>query len=154
KGNVGGQFDLDAKAGDVASGVTIDSVSGTARLALNPSTVGGLPLDHANLDADYQERSGEIRQLEIVGPDANLSAHGTLALGDAGNSNLTFHADSPRRAEIAALFDVPLTGIGSVDGTLTGNGTELQASGALTADNVTYQDNGALPGTSPHTPKV
>ena len=49
---------------------------------------------------------------------------------------------------------MPLTGIGSVDGTLTGNGTELQASGTLTADNVTYQDNGALTVTSSYTAKV
>ena len=68
----------------MTSGVTIDTVSGTARLALNQSTVGGLALDHANLDADYHERAGEIRQLEVVGPDANVSAQGTLALGDTG----------------------------------------------------------------------
>ena len=154
QGNLGGQFDLDATTGEVASGVTLDSVSGTARLAINQSTVGGLGFEHATLDADYENRSGEIRQLEVVGPDLNVSAHGTLALGDTGNSNLTFHADSPRLAEIGELFDVALTGIGSVDGTLTGNRTELQASGNLTGDGVTYQENGALTLTSSYTAKV
>ena len=137
QGNVGGQFDLDATAEDVASGVTLDSVSGTAKLALGQSTVGKIAFDHATLDADYQQRTGEIRQLEIVGPDANVSAHGTLALGDTGNSNLTFHADSPRLAEIGSLFDVPVAGIGSVDGTVTGNRTELKAAGHLTGDGIT-----------------
>jgi autotransporter translocation and assembly factor TamB len=154
KGNVGGQFDLDAKTDDVASGVSTETVSGTAKLALNRPTVGGLSFDHATLDADYHNRAGEIRQLEVVGPDANLSARGTLALGETGSSNLTFHADSPRLAEIATLFDLPVSGIASVDGTLTGNGTELQATGKLTADDVAYQDNSALTLSASYTAKV
>jgi autotransporter translocation and assembly factor TamB len=154
QGNVGGQFDLDATAEDVADGVTLDSVSGTAKLALGRSSVGKIAFDHATLDADYQQRTGEIRQLEVVGADANVSAHGTLALGDTGNSNLTFHADSPRLAEIGGLFDVPVAGIGSVDGTVTGNRTELKAAGHLTGDGIKYQENGALTLTSSYTARV
>src|SRR5262249_28988692 len=115
KGNVGGQFDLDAKADNVASGVSIERVSGTAELALAGPNVGGLAFDHATLDADYRDHTGEIRQLEVIGPDAKLTAQGTLALGETGSSNLMFHADSPRVAEIARLFDVPLSGIASID---------------------------------------
>jgi TamB, inner membrane protein subunit of TAM complex/AsmA family len=154
KGNVGGQFDLDAKTDNVASGVSIETVSGTVKLALNGPNVGGLSFDHATLDADYHDHSGDIRQLEVIGPDAKLTAQGTLALGETGSSNLTFHADSPRLAEIARLFDVPLFGIASVDGTVTGNGTELQATGKLTGDDVTYQDNSALTLSASYTAKV
>jgi autotransporter translocation and assembly factor TamB len=154
QGNVGGQFDLDASTDDVTSGVTLDSVSGSVRLGLNQSKVGGFSFDHATLDADYNQRAGEIRQFEVVGPDVHVNARGTLALGDTGDSNLRFHADSPRLAEIAGLFDVPLTGIGSADGTLTGNRTELRATGTLTADDLTYGDNAALTLTSSYTAKV
>jgi autotransporter translocation and assembly factor TamB len=154
KGNVGGQFDLDAKMEDLTSRVSIESFSGTAKLALNGPNVGGLSFDHATLDADYHDHAGEIRQLEVIGPDAKLTAQGTLALGDSGSSNLTFHADSPRVAEIARLFDVPLSGIASVDGTVTGNGTALEATGRLTADDVAYQDNSALSLSSSYTAKV
>jgi autotransporter translocation and assembly factor TamB len=154
KGNVGGQFDLDAKTDDVASGVSIESVSGTAKLALNGPKVGGLSFDHATLDADYHDHTGEIRQLEVTGPDAKLTAQGTLALGETGSSNLTFHADSPRVAEIARLFDVPLSGIASVEGTVTGNGTALEAAGKLTADDVAYQDNSALTLSASYSAKV
>src|SRR5262245_39171406 len=154
KGNVGGQFDLDATADDVANGVTLDSVAGTTKLEIGQSTVGEIAFERANLDADYQRRTGEIRQLEVVGPDANLSAHGTVALGDTGDSNLTFHADSPRLAEIGKLFDVSISGIASVDGTLTGNRTELKAAGNLTGDGITYEENGALTLTGSYTAKV
>jgi len=154
KGNVGGQFDLDAKTDNVASGVSIEGVSGTAKLALTGPNVGGLSFDHATLDADYHDHTGEIRQLEVIGPDTKLTAQGTLALGDTGSSNLTFHADSPRVAEIARLFDVPLSGIASVDGTVTGNGTALQATGRLIGDDVAYQDNSALTLSASYTAKV
>lgn len=154
KGTVGGQFDLDAKMDNVASGVSIESVSGTAKLALNGPNVGGLSFDHATLDADYHDHTGDIRQLEVIGPDAKLTAQGTLALGETGSSHLTFHADSPRLAEISRLFDLPLSGIGSIDGTVTGNGTELQATGKLTGDDVTYQDNTALTVSASYTAKV
>src|SRR5262249_19099310 len=70
------------------------------------------------------------------------------------SSNLMFHADSPRVAEIARLFDVPLSGIASIDGTVTGNGTALQATGKLTADDVAYQDNSALTLSASYTAKV
>src|SRR5262249_21670289 len=153
-GTVGGQFDLDATIDDVGAGVSLENVSGTTQLALARSTVGGLAIDRASLDADYKEQVADVRQLEVVGPDATLTAHGTLALGDTGNSTLTFHADSPRLADIGALFEVPLAGMGSVDGTLTGNRKELQAAGTLTADDVAYQDDSALTLTSSYTAKV
>lgn len=41
-----------------------------------------------------------------------------------------------------------------MDGTISGNRTELQASGTLFADNLTYQDNGALTLTSNYTVRV
>ncbi len=154
RGTVGGHFDVDADLQGVSAGVTVDSVSGTAQVALDHSVVGGLAIDRGNLDADYRNQIGEIRKLEMAGPEANVAAQGTLALGDSGMSDLTFHADSPRLAEIGALFDVPLTGIGRIDGTVTGNRSELQASGTLVGDAVTYEDNGALTLKSTYTAKV
>jgi autotransporter translocation and assembly factor TamB len=154
QGMVGGHFDVDVEIQDVSLGVTVDNVSGTAQLTLDRSIVGGLAIDRGNLDADYRNQIAEIRKLELAGPDANLTAQGTVSLGDSGTSNVTFHADSPRLAEIGALFDVPLTGIGLTDGTITGNRSELQASGTVVGDGITYEDNGALTLKSTYTVKV
>ncbi|PYR61811.1 MAG: hypothetical protein DMF91_08700, partial [Acidobacteria bacterium] len=52
------------------------------------------------------------------------------------------------------LVDLPLAGIAKADGTLTGNKTELQASGNLIADSVRYGDNGALTLSSDYTVKI
>ncbi len=68
-------------------------VTATARVNLDQSTVGGLQITKAALDADYRDSSGDIRTLEIAGRDLNVTASGTLALNQTGQSNLKLHAD-------------------------------------------------------------
>jgi len=144
KGTVGGTLDVNATVSGLSSGVTPDTVEGTAKLNLQPSTIGGLAVDRANLDADYSKSTGQIRTLDIVGRDINVQASGTIALNDTGQSNLKLHADSPSLDQIGKIVGTPLTGIAKVDATVTGNRKELQASGNFTGDGVKYGDNGAL----------
>src|SRR5439155_4546918 len=84
----------------------------------------------------------------------NVQANGTLALNDSGQSNLKVHADSPSLDAIGRLVDLPLTGIGKTDATITGNKRELQATGNFTGDGVRYGENGALTMSSDFTIKV
>ncbi len=153
-GQVAGTVDLNAQVTRLSAGVTPDSVDGTVRLSLAPSTVGGLAIDSGALDADYHDRTGEIRTFALVARDLNVHATGTLALDDAGDSNLTFHADSPQLQEIGALFDVPVEGVAKVDGTVTGNRPSLQVRGTLSADGLTYEGNRALNTESSYTVTV
>jgi translocation-and-assembly-module (TAM) inner membrane subunit TamB-like protein len=151
KGTVGGSLDVDATVAAVSKGVTPDTVEGTARINLQPSTIGGLAIDRAAIDADYRNSTGQIRTLDVAGRDLNVQASGTLALNDTGNSNLKLHADSPSLQQIGALAGQPLTGIGKVDGTVTGNRSNLKAVGNITGDGVKYGDNGALTLSSDYT---
>ncbi len=64
------------------------------------------------------------------------------------------HADSPSLDQIGKLVDQPLTGIGKVDATITGNRTALQAAGNVTGDGVKYGNNGALALSTDFTAKV
>jgi len=153
-GKVSGALNVDATVADVSTGVTPDSVEADAKLTLDPSTIGGLELTSANLDATYHNSTGDIRTLEIVGRDVNVKANGTLALNDTGQSNLTVHADSPSLGTIGELVDQPLAGIAKIDATVTGNRRELKASGNLTADGVKYGDNGALTASSDYTATI
>jgi hypothetical protein len=154
EGTVAGSLNADATIDGFAAGVTPDNVSGTVQLALERSTVGGLNIDSATLDADYRAQTGQVRTFEVVGRDFNVNASGTVALNDSGESNLQFHADSPRLAELGKLFDTPIEGIGKVDGTITGNRRELQASGSVSADGLKYEQNGALSVDSTYSVKV
>ena len=148
KGNVGGTIDAEATIANLSSGVTAEGVEGTARMTLQPSTVGDVQITKASLDGDYRNRVAEFRQLEVVGRDVNLTASGTLALNDTDQSNLTVHADTPSLEEVGKLLDRPLTGMAKVDATITGNRSELQAQGTLVGSGLAYQENGALSLTS------
>jgi uncharacterized protein involved in outer membrane biogenesis len=154
KGSVAGVLDVDATLSGVSSGVTPESVEGTAKVSLQPSTIGGIAIDRATIDGDYRKSTGEIRTLDVTGRDVNLHASGTLALDDTGQSNLTFHADTPNLTEVGKLVGAPLIGIAKVDGTLTGNKTALVASGHFIGDDVRYGDTSALTLTSDYTIKI
>jgi autotransporter translocation and assembly factor TamB len=144
KGALAGSLHADATITGVSAGVTPDNVEGSARLTLDPSDVGGIAIQSANLDAAYRNQLADVRALDVVGRDANLKAQGTLALNESGDSHLTVHADSPRLAELGKLFDVPISGIGTIDATITGNRTRLGVSGDLVGDGIDYQGSGAL----------
>jgi autotransporter translocation and assembly factor TamB len=150
-----GKKEMQGKAGGTLSaGVTPDSVQADAKVALDASTIGGLEIARANVDGTYHDSTGEIRTLEIVGRDVNVTASGTLALNDTGQSNLKLHADSPSLQEIGKLVNVPLTGIAKIEATITGNKQRLQASGNVTADGLKYGENGALTISSDYTATV
>ena len=144
KGRVAGALAIDATVAHLSSGVTPDSVQADARLTLQPSTIGDLEITRASLDGAYHDSTGDIRTLDINGRDINVQASGTLALNDTGQSNLKIHADSPSLEQIGKLVDQPITGIGKIDATVTGNRRELKAAGSLVGDNLKFGDNGAL----------
>jgi autotransporter translocation and assembly factor TamB len=144
KGSVAGALDVNATISRLSTGVTADNIAGSVRVTLEPSTIGGLAISGAHVDADYRERSAEIRQFDVTGRDLNVTAKGTLALNHTGQSHVAFQIDSPSLEEVGKIVDAPLAGIAKVEGTVTGNRTELQASGALTGSGIKYGDNGAL----------
>jgi translocation and assembly module TamB len=144
KGHLAGTLDGKVTLSDVSNGVTPDSVEGDARLTLQPSAIGGLALTRASVDATYRDAIGDIRTLDVAGQDLNVRASGTVALNDTGQSNLKVHADSPNLETLGNLLDWPVSGIGAIDATLTGNRRELKASGNLVGDGLKYEENGAL----------
>ena len=143
-GSVTGSLDVDVTVEGLSAGVTADNVSGTARVVLEPSTIGGVAIDRAIVDGDYRDRSGEIRQFDIAGRDFNAKASGTLTLKDTGESSLVFETDSQTLEELGKLVDVPVSGFARIAGTVTGNGATLHAAGVLTGGGLKYGDTGAL----------
>jgi autotransporter translocation and assembly factor TamB len=154
KGSVAGTVDVDATLTSISTGITPDSVQADAKMALQPSTIGGVDITRANVDGSYHNSTGDIRVLDIVGRDLNVQASGTLALNDDGQSNLKVHADTPSLEQVGKLVNQPLAGIGKVDATITGNKRALQAAGNFTGDGVKYNENGALTLSADFTAKI
>ncbi|HEV3060355.1 MAG TPA: hypothetical protein VGY48_19080, partial [Vicinamibacterales bacterium] len=153
-GKVGGDVYVDATMTGVSSGVALDRVEATVGGDLHPSTVGGLEIASATLDADFRQSTADVRVLDIVGRDINVSADGMLALSDSGQSSLRVHADSPNLATVAGLFEQPVAGIASIDATVTGNRRQLSASGHVNGSGIKYENDGALSTSSDFTTKV
>lgn len=154
KGNVDGALDVDATIAAVSQGVTPDNLQATAKINLQASSIGDLAIDRAAIDGDYRDSSGFIRTLEIAGRDLNVTASGTLALNETGQSNLTLHADSPSLDALGKLVNRPLAGIATLDATVTGNRTKLQAAGKFNGAGIKYGENGALTASADYTVKI
>ena len=153
-GRVAGDVDVDATLAGVSHGVTVDSVEASGRLTLGPSVVGELSIDRAALEGAYRDAAGDIRQFELVGRDLNVQASGALALNTTGQSNLKVHADTPNLEAVLKLVGQSATGIAMVDATVTGNRSDLRATGTLSADNIAYRNASALQMSSDFTVSV
>jgi hypothetical protein len=143
-GKVAGDLDVDATVGGISKGVTVDSVEGQGRVALGPSTVGGLAIDRAAVEGTYRNASGQIRQLELNGPDLNVRANGTISLNTSGQSNLVVGADSSSLEALTRLVNQKAKGIGAVEATITGNRSDLRAAGRLTGNDLEFGGQSAL----------
>jgi autotransporter translocation and assembly factor TamB len=153
-GRVAGDVDVDVTLAGVSHGVTVDGVEAAGRVTLGPSTVGELSIDRAAIEGAYRNASGDIRQFELAGRDLNVQASGAMALNDSGQSNLKVHADTPDLEAVLKLVGQSASGIAMVDATVTGNRTDLHATGKLEADNIAYRNASALEVSSDFTVSV
>ena len=153
-GMLSGSVDADTTIRSYAQGVTVDSVETAGRVDLGPSTLGKLTIESAVVDGQYSNREGQLTQLQVAGPDVNVSGEGRIALNDTGASNLTLHAETSSLERVGELVDRPLKGSALVDATITGNARELKAQGTLTGSDIGYGDNEALSLTSTFTATI
>ena len=144
KGEVTGAVDVNATLRGFRSGVTPESIDASGRVNLGHSTVAGLTIESAAIDGTYANRTGEINQIAIAGPDVNVQGRGTLALNETGASNMQLHIESASLDHVGEIIGRPLKGAALVDATITGNATELRAAGTLKGSNIGYGANEAL----------
>lgn len=144
RGDVSGAVDANATLRNYREGVDVDSVDAAGRVNLGRSTVAGLSIDSAVVDGRYADRTGELTQLAIDGPDLRAQARGTLALNDTGASNLILHLESPSLDRLGKIVEQPLKGAVTTDATLTGNAQALNVAGTLHGSNIGYGEHEAL----------
>ena len=144
-GRVNGTVDVNLTLRDYAAGVTPDSIDASGRIDMSHSTVGGIDVDTAVVQGNYQDRAGTLDQLAVDGPDLHVKGQGPIALNDTGSSNLTLHVETPSLDRLGRIFGQnDLTGAAIVDAQVTGNGHELKASGMLDGSNLGKGENNAL----------
>ena len=139
-GSVNGRFEI----ADLAAEITADAVAFDGVASLEASTLGGLRFDRATFDGTFSGRAGQIRRLDITGPDLTASGTGSYDLTPGGVSNITFTATSTDLAGIGELIGQPLSGSATVEGTLTGTSEALRVRGTLDGGAIGYGDYRAL----------
>ena len=129
-GRVNGTVDVDVTLRDYPNGVTPESIDVSGRVDMSQSTIGGIDIDTAAVNGMYQDRSGNLTELVVDGPDIHVKGQGPIALNDTGSSNLVLHVETPSLDRLGRVFGQnDLKGAATVDATVTGNGQELKASG-------------------------
>ena len=71
--------------------MTPDAVTADGRVTLAKSEIGGLQIDAADIQGQYADRRGTLRQTTFKGPDIDVTASGPIALDQTGQSNLKYH---------------------------------------------------------------
>ena len=145
KGDVSGAVNAEFAVADLTAPITPEAVTAAGQLTLDSSTVGGLKIDSAAIDAAYANQVGDIKQFTLTGPDVKAEASGRVALAPGSPSTLEYHVEAVNIPELAKLAGQEgIGGSAIVDGTITGTRELLTIAGTLDGSNLSYQANNAL----------
>ncbi|HEX4566045.1 MAG TPA: translocation/assembly module TamB domain-containing protein, partial [Vicinamibacterales bacterium] len=144
KGNVSGTVDASFGIANTSAPITPDALTADGRVTLAKSDVAGLQIDSADIEGQYSNRRGDLRQATVKGSDLDVKASGPIALDQTGQSNVKYHVAATNLESLGTLVHQPLTGSATFDGTLTGNAASLKASGSLDGANLGYENDTAL----------
>jgi translocation and assembly module TamB len=145
KGTVNGTVDASFAIADLSAPITPDGVTADGRVTLAKSDVAGLQIDAADIQGQYANRRGMLRQATVKGPDIDVAASGPIALDQTGQSNLKYHVAATNLERLGAVANQKgLAGSAVLDGTITGNAASLTIAGTVDGSNVGYETNKAL----------
>jgi autotransporter translocation and assembly factor TamB len=145
KGQVTGTVNANVAIADLDAAITAESITADGQVTLASSSVGGIDIESADVDAAYANSVADVKTLTLKGPDVTAEASGRLALDTSSQSNLKYRVeaiDLPKLAKLAG--QEAIGGNAIVEGTITGNRASLQATGTLDGSNLAYQENTAL----------
>jgi autotransporter translocation and assembly factor TamB len=145
QGNVTGTVNADVTVADLSAPITPDTITGAGQITLANSSVGGLAIESANVDASYANQIGDVKQFTLNSPDVKAEASGRVALDQSSSSNLKYRVEAINVPELAKLAGQEgIGGSAIVEGTVTGNRSSLTTTGTLDGSNLSYQNNSAL----------
>jgi len=143
-GRVNGTVNATFGIANISAPITPDAITADGKVTLAQTDIGTFRIDTADIEGQYANRRGNLRQATVKGPAIDLTASGPIALDENGQSNVKLHASATNLADIGTIVNQPISGTATVDATVTGNANSLKAAGTLHASNVAYQQNTAL----------
>ncbi|MEO6224105.1 MAG: translocation/assembly module TamB domain-containing protein [Vicinamibacterales bacterium] len=144
-----GHMTGDVVVNDVAAEeMTFDITSGAGTVTLGPSSLFGSDVDEATVTARWADGSATFTDAKVLSKGVVATATGTLAVSGSGVSQLAFVLDAADLSTLSTLAGAEMSGVGHVDGTITGPATAPLITGALQATQLTYDTTKALGVTS------
>ena len=144
-GNVTGTLNVNVQLADITAPITPEAI--TADGTRRAGAVDGrrAAIDNASVEGKYAAQVGDLKRLQVNGPDVKVDASGRVALDRTSASNLKYHVEAIDLAELARLAgQTDVDGSAVLDGTVTGNAASLQTTGTLDGSNLGYRENKAL----------
>ncbi len=115
---------------DVTNPLAFAGLSFSGRLELDGAMFAGHEVTAGLFVGEIDGEFVRAQELALSGPDGRLTASGTLALDEARASDLTYRLDGVDLSKLDDLVMRDLSGTLETSGRVSGNGTELVASGA------------------------
>ncbi len=140
-----GHMTGDVVVNDVAAeAMTFDITSGTGTVTLGPSSLFGSDVQDAIVTASWADGSVTFTEARAVSAGVLATAKGTLAVSGAGVSQLAFVLDGPDLSTLSTMAAAEMSGVGHVEGTVTGPATAPHIAGTMEATQLTYEAMRAL----------
>src|SRR5204862_2726821 len=119
EGQVSGTTDIDVTLRALGGPLSPETVEAKGRLTLADSRVGDVAITRAEVVGAFANGAGDVKTLQVKGPDVSLDASGHVDLGTAGTSTLAYTLELPELATVGQAAGQELAGSATVQGTLT-----------------------------------
>jgi hypothetical protein len=132
---------------DVAVALSIPSVGPvellelTGSTTLGPSTIAGVAVDKGHATGAYANDLADIKELTITGPEIQMMADGTLAMGSTGASNLKYDVSITDIEPLAKRFNQDAAGAAHLVGQASGPASKTTITGTLDGHRLRYGPN-------------
>lgn len=125
---------------DLSAPVSIETIDVSGQVQLEPSTVQGVSLTSAVVDADLANGVAFVREFKAEGRGLQASAHGTAAIGSIGESSLDVTLVTDSLAPIGDELGVELSGGADLTARISGPADRPVATGTLNGQTLKYGD--------------
>lgn len=122
-----------------AGPVELQEVAGST--TLGSSTIAGIAIDKGQATGAYANQIADIKALAITGPEIQMTANGTLAMGSTGASNLKYDLSITDIEPLAKRFNQDAAGAAHLVGQASGPASSTTIAGTLDGHRLRYGAN-------------
>jgi autotransporter translocation and assembly factor TamB len=122
----------------------LDRISGTVKGTVANATALETPVERLDVHASVASGLATVRTLDVTSANFKMTAAGTVALNDAGVSDLTYDITASDLSKLPPVISAHVAGSVHAAGRLTGPFSRMSTSGTLQAHEISARSVSAL----------